>query len=110
MPSEILLKEIDLENLDGEAATLIGLEMFLMDVKFKEDIKNEDEADERQKDKMYDSSSGESLYSNEDRKDKDKTTIGDEAIENANKRHRNARKIIEKNQVDDKEDLTTPLV
>jgi hypothetical protein len=34
MPSEQLLAEIDLENLDGEAATLIGLEMFLMDVKF----------------------------------------------------------------------------
>ena len=59
---------------------------------------------------MYDSSSGESLYSNEDRKDKDKVTIGDGATENANKRHRNARKIIEKNLIDDKEDLTTPLV
>lgn len=31
-PSEILLKEHDLENMDGESATLIGLEMFLMDV------------------------------------------------------------------------------
>lgn len=59
---------------------------------------------------MYESSSGESLYSNEDRKDKDKTTIGDEAIENANKRHRDATKIIEKNKVDGKEYFTTPLV
>ena len=59
---------------------------------------------------MYDSSSGESLYSNEDRKDKDKTMIGEDAVENANKRHRNARKIIEKNKIEQKEDLTTPLV
>ena len=33
-PSEQLLEDVDLENLDGEQATLLGLEMFLTDVKF----------------------------------------------------------------------------
>ena len=39
MPSDTLLAQIDLDNLDGDSATKIGLECFLMDVKFNEKIK-----------------------------------------------------------------------
>jgi hypothetical protein len=34
-PSETLLNDVTLEHLDGEQATLLGLEMFLTDIKFE---------------------------------------------------------------------------
>jgi hypothetical protein len=34
-PSETLLNDVTLEQLDGEQATLLGLEMFLTDIKFE---------------------------------------------------------------------------
>jgi hypothetical protein len=79
-PSDKLLEEVGLENLDGEQATLLGLEMFLTDIKFEQQIHEEEEKLEVWNNQLWCSSSGESLYEYEDKKDKDKVTVGHDAI------------------------------
>jgi hypothetical protein len=80
MPSDKLIEDIELENLDGEQATFLGLEMFLQDVKFEQQIIEEDEKLNVWNNQLWCSSSGESIYEYEDKKDKDKVSIGIDAI------------------------------
>ena len=59
---------------------------------------------------MYQSSSGESKYSNEDHEEKDHLAVGEEALQNAVNKYKNADKIIQLNQVKGQEHLSSHLV
>lgn len=82
-PSETLLNDVTLEQLDGEQATLLGLEMFLTDIKFEVQIEEEEEKLEVWNNRLWSDSSGESMYEYEDTKDKDKVSRGPDAVQNA---------------------------
>jgi len=59
---------------------------------------------------MYQSSSGESKYSNEDKDQKDHFAIGEEALMNTMRKYKNADKIIQKNEIENQDDKTSHLV
>ena len=59
---------------------------------------------------MHDSSTDESLYEYEDANGKDKHTTGTEAVNNANKKHKNAAKIQQMNEMLEQSDKNTPLI
>lgn len=59
---------------------------------------------------IYQSSSGESKYSNEDRDLKDHLAIGEEALQNTIKKYKHADKIVQLNEVTGKDDSTSHLV
>ena len=62
------------------------------------------------KEVMYDSSSGESKYSNEDREMKDHLLTGEEALLNSLKKNKNASKIVQINKVNGNDEKTSHLV
>ena len=59
---------------------------------------------------MYQSSSGESKYSNEDLEEKDHLTMGEAALMNAMYKYKNADKIIQINDMHGNDDRTSHLV
>ena len=59
---------------------------------------------------IYQSSSGESKYSNEDRELKDHLATGEQALENTIKKYKNADKIVQLNEVLGKDKSTSHLV
>ena len=59
---------------------------------------------------MHDSSTGESEYEYEDVNGKDKHTTGQEAVVNAQKKHKNAVKIQQLNEMMGQGDKNTPLI
>jgi len=59
---------------------------------------------------MYQSSSGESKYSNEDRQEKDHLAVGEDALLNAMAKYKNADKIVQLNEINGRDDATSHLV
>lgn len=59
---------------------------------------------------MYESDSGESKYSNEDKELKDHLAVGEDALNNAMAKYKNADKIIQLNDLAGKSHLTSHLV
>jgi hypothetical protein len=59
---------------------------------------------------FYQSSSGESKYSNEDKEFKDHLAIGETALVNQMKKYKNADKIVQINEVQGKDESTSHLV
>ena len=74
--------------------------------------KNEDDSDYDwvEEPQMYQSSSGESKYSNEDREQKDHLAIDEVALNNSIKKYKNADKIVQINEAKKQDDLTSHLV
>ena len=59
---------------------------------------------------MYQSSSGESKYSNEDIDQKDHLSVGESTLVNAMKKYKNADKIVQMNAIEGNDDLSSHLV
>ena len=59
---------------------------------------------------IYQSDSGSSQYSNEDRQEKDHMAIGEDALLNSMMKYKNADKIIQLNEVNDRPHVTSHLV
>lgn len=59
---------------------------------------------------IYQSDSGESKYSNEDKEEKDHLAVGEKALVNGMAKYKNADKIIQKNEIEGKSDKTSHLV
>ena len=93
LPADLLLSTFDKHNPDTETALKVGLELFLQDVKFAGQIAAAEDAAKQQDFKLHDSSTDESFYEYEDKYDKDKVLMGEEAIQNAYKKQKNVEKI-----------------
>ena len=86
--------------------------IFLNDQNIRPDQKNlvSSQYDWVDEPEMFQSDSGESKYSNEDKHEKDHLAVGEEAILNALRKYNNADKIVQLNEINGKEGDTSHLV